>query len=43
MRYLAEAADARGDVHGAAVDVVVFADDVAGVEAEVESETGVVA
>ena len=32
-----------GDVDGAAVDVVVLADDVAGVEAEVEGEAGVVA
>src|SRR5439155_13519448 len=36
-------ADARGDVHRAAVNVVVLADHVAGVEAEVEGETGVVA
>src|SRR3990172_7227984 len=38
-----EAADAGGDVHGAAVDVVGLADDVAGVEAEVQGEAGVVA
>src|SRR5207245_1577210 len=37
-----EAADARGDVDGAAVDVVVVADDVAGVEAEMEGKAGVV-
>src|SRR5439155_26092396 len=33
-----EPADAGGDVHGAAVNVPLFADDVAGVEAEMERE-----
>ena len=37
------AADAGGDVDRAAVDVVLLADDVAGVEAEVEGEACVVA
>ncbi len=35
------ARDARGDVDGAAVDVAVFADDVAGVDAEVQGEARV--
>ena len=37
------AAHAGGDVDCAALDVVLFADDVAGVEAEVVREAGVVA
>src|SRR2546426_10235271 len=35
-----EPADARGDVHGAAVDVVVLADYVAGVEAQMQRHSG---
>src|SRR5439155_23971441 len=36
-------ADARSDVDGAAVDVLLLADDVAGVEAEMQGHPGVVA
>src|SRR5712691_7736281 len=32
--------DAGGDVHGTAIDVVAFVDDVAGVKADVEREAG---
>ena len=38
LARLAQTADARGDVHGAAVDVVVLADDVAGVQTDVQSQ-----
>src|SRR5439155_13627224 len=38
-----EAADSRGNVDGAAEDVVFLADHIAGVEAEVQREAGVIA